>query len=165
MTLVWISKPVVEAISLSAIYYCICPFLCSCRSFNPSLCRLWPFLLSYVTREFTRRRRRRQRERQNINGFRLAKQQLCTCITLFCTFLCRRYTTTTFTFCRGREHKKAIFFFFSWTLMQFFGIHLQKHFSSIQWRIKGDGISVIKFEAAQIHYLSDFFVPIAVVLA
>ena len=25
----------------------------------------------------------------------LAKQQLCTCITLFCTFLCRRCTTTT----------------------------------------------------------------------
>ena len=27
--------------------------------------------------------------------FRQAKQQLCTCITLFCTFLCRRCTTTT----------------------------------------------------------------------
>ena len=25
----------------------------------------------------------------------LAKQQLCTCITLFCTFLCSRCTTTT----------------------------------------------------------------------
>ena len=29
------------------------------------------------------------------NRFRLAKQQLCTCITLFCTFLCRHCTTTT----------------------------------------------------------------------
>ena len=29
------------------------------------------------------------------NRFRLAKQQLCSCITLFCTFLCRRCTTTT----------------------------------------------------------------------
>ena len=27
------------------------------------------------------------------NRFRLAKQQLCTCITLFCNFLCRRCTT------------------------------------------------------------------------
>ena len=27
--------------------------------------------------------------------FRLAKQQLCACITLFCTFLCRRCTTKT----------------------------------------------------------------------
>ena len=49
--------------------------------------------------------------------------------------------------------------------MQFFGIELQKHFSSIQWRIKGDGISAIKFEAAQIHYLSEFFIAVAVVLA
>ena len=40
------------------------------------------------------RRRRRQRERQKSNRFRLAKQQLCTCITLFCTFLCRHCTTT-----------------------------------------------------------------------
>ena len=24
----------------------------------------------------------------------LGKQQLCTCVTLFCTFLCRHYTTT-----------------------------------------------------------------------
>ena len=29
------------------------------------------------------------------NRFRRAKQQLCTCITLFCTFPCRRCTTTT----------------------------------------------------------------------
>ena len=41
------------------------------------------------------RRRRRQWVRQKSNRFRLAKQQLCTCITLFCTFLCRRCTTTT----------------------------------------------------------------------
>ena len=34
-------------------------------------------------------RRRRQRERQKRNMFRLEKQQLCTSITLFCTFLCR----------------------------------------------------------------------------
>ena len=30
-----------------------------------------------------RRRRRRQRERQKSNRFTLAKQQLCTCVTLF----------------------------------------------------------------------------------
>ena len=44
--------------------------------------------------ELMQRRRRRQRERQKSNRFRLAKQQLCTCITLFCTFLCRHCTTT-----------------------------------------------------------------------
>ena len=30
------------------------------------------------------------------------KQQLCTCITLFCTFLCRRYTTSTWNFLISR---------------------------------------------------------------
>ena len=39
-------------------------------------------------------RRRRQRQLQS-NRIRLAKQQLCTCITLFCTLLCRSCTTTT----------------------------------------------------------------------
>ena len=48
-----------------------------------------------VIRELTQRRRRRQRERQKSKRFRLAKQQLCTCIPLFCTFLCRHCTTTT----------------------------------------------------------------------
>ena len=39
--------------------------------------------------------RRRQRVRQESNGFRLAKQQLCTCIMLFWTFVnCRCMTTT-----------------------------------------------------------------------
>ena len=33
------------------------------------------------------------------NRFRLAKQQLCTCITLFCTFLCRYCMTTAWTEC------------------------------------------------------------------
>ena len=34
--------------SLSVFYYCICACLRRCRNFNPSLCRLSPFHLSYV---------------------------------------------------------------------------------------------------------------------
>ena len=45
-------------------------------------------------RELKQRRRRRQRGRQKSNRLRLAKQQLCTCITLFRTFLCRCCTTS-----------------------------------------------------------------------
>ena len=45
--------------------------------------------------ELKQRRRWRQRGGQKSKRFRLAKQQLCTCITLFCTFLSRRCTTTT----------------------------------------------------------------------
>ena len=43
--------------------------------------------------EFKMPRRRRQRERQKSNRLRLAKQQLCTRVTLFCTFLYRYCTT------------------------------------------------------------------------
>ena len=84
------------------------------------------------------------------NGLRLAKQQLCTCITRFCSFLSRRCTTTKL-LRRGREHKTTTLAFNS------------KNIASI-WRIKRDVISVIKFEAAQIHILSDVFVAFAVVV-
>ena len=46
-------------------------------------------------KEITVSLRRRQRERQKNSRLRLAKQQFCTCITLFCTFLCCHGTTTT----------------------------------------------------------------------
>ena len=41
---------------------------------------------------------RRQQQRQKSNRFRMANQQLYTCITLFCTFLCRHCSTTTWNF-------------------------------------------------------------------
>ena len=70
-------------------------------------------------RELKQRRRRRQRERQKGNKFRLAKQQLCTCLTLFCTFLNIYFLhfflnvkMPNFTFCRGREQKTTTFFSF-----------------------------------------------------
>ena len=50
---------------------------------------------SASNRELKQRRRRGQREQQKSNRFRSAKQQLCTCLTLFCIFLSRRCTTTT----------------------------------------------------------------------
>ena len=63
-----------------------------------------------------RRRRRRQRERQkSTHRFTLAKQQLCTCITLLSTVLCRCCTLVkvpNFTFCRGREQNTATLFLF-----------------------------------------------------
>ena len=47
------------------------------------------------------RRRRWQRERQS-SRFRQAKEQLCTCITLFFTLLCRHCTTMTWNFLISR---------------------------------------------------------------
>ena len=54
--------------------------------------------LRYNMRELKQRRRRRQRERWKSSWFRLANQQLCTCITLFCPFLWRSCTTTSWDF-------------------------------------------------------------------
>ena len=47
--------------------------------------------------------------------------------------------------------------------IQSFRIQLQK-IANI-WRIKRDGISAIKFEAARLHFLSDVFVAVAIVVA
>ena len=54
-------------------------------------------------RELKQRQRRRQRKRQQRSRFRSAKQQLCTFITLFCTFLCRRCKYTTWNFLISRS--------------------------------------------------------------
>ena len=69
-----------------------------------------------------------------------------------------------FTFCGGREHKTTTFFFFLWTSIQSFRIQLQKKIAKI-WRIECDKISGIKFEAVRLHFLSDVFEAIAVVVA
>ena len=55
-------------------------------------------------RELMQRRRRRQRERQKSNRQIFAKQQLCTCITLFCIFLCRHCNTCTTATCANSVH-------------------------------------------------------------
>ena len=93
--------------------------LCNGRSKLITLCLspLPRFLSS--PRAFNFASRRLQRERQKTNRFRLAKQQLCTCITFFCTFLSAvvphdyNVKVPNFTFCRVREHKTTTFFFFS----------------------------------------------------
>ena len=54
------------------------------------------------------------------NRFRLEKQELWKCITLFCTFLCRHCTTTTrkclvpITFCGGIVHDTGVTFAPGW---------------------------------------------------
>ena len=68
-----------------------------------------------------------------------------------------------FMFVEEGNKNTTTFFFFSWTLMQSFRFN-SKQIANI-WRIKRDEISAIKFEAAQIHFLSDVFVAVAVVFA
>ena len=110
------------------------------------------------SREFTQRRRRRRRERQKSNRFRQAKQQLCTCITRFCTFLCRRCKTTRWNclislFVEDGNKRQQLSFSFP----DFWCSPLEFNYKKIAniWRNKRDGISAIKFAAGQIHFLSD----------
>ena len=100
-------------------------------------------------RELKQRRRQRQRERQNSYRLRLAKQQLCTCITLFCTLLFHCHVKVpNLTFYRGRKHRTT-FFFFSPTLIHSFRIQLQKILPTSDEHIEQDGMSAIKFKAAR----------------
>ena len=91
--------------------------------------------------------------------FRLAKQQLCTCITLFWTFLCRHCTTTTWTrllssFVEDVNTRQRLSFFFP-----------EPRYSLLQLRSrKNCQKNAIKFEAAQLYLLSDVFIAVAVVV-
>ena len=99
--------------------------------------------------------------------FRLAKQQLCTCITLFCTFLSRRCTTTTWKCLISRFVKDGNTgqqLSFSFLELWHSPSELNSQKIANMWQIKRDGISAIKFEAARIHFLSDVFVAFSVVV-
>ena len=91
--------------------------------------------------------------------FRLAKQQLCTRITLFWTFLCRHCTTTTWTrllssFVEDVNTRQRLSFFFP-----------EPRYSLLQLRsTKNCQKNAIKFEAAQLYLLSDVFIAVAVVV-
>ena len=118
------------------------------------------FVHLFVIRELKQQRRRRQRERQQSKRLRLTKQQLCTFITLFSTFFSRHCTTITWKrlisrFVEDGNSRLQLSFSFPqfWYSPSQFN---SKQFGNI-WRIKRDGLSTTKFEAARIHFLSDVF--------
>ena len=93
----------------------------------------------------------------------LAKQQLWTCIMLFCTFLSRCCTATTWKclisrFVEDGKTRHQLSFYFLELWYSPFRIQLQKNLPEFDWRIKRNGIVAIEFEAARIHVLSDVFV-------
>ena len=120
------------------------------------------------TGELKQRRRWRQQERQKSKRSRLTKQQLCTCITLFCTFLCRRCTTTTWKCLISRfveDGNTGQQLSFSFVELWYSPSELNCQKIANIWQTERDGISAIKFEAARIHFLSDVFVAFSVVVA
>ena len=119
-----------------------------------------------VIRELRQRRRRRQRELQKSNRFILAKEQLCTCITLFFTFFSCRCETTTWKclmsrFVENVNTRQQLSFSFPEPWYSPLGLNSKKIFQHLT--IKRDGISVIKYEAARIHFLCDVFVAVTVI--
>ena len=112
-----------------------------------------------VNRELEQQRQRQQRERQKCNRSRLAKQQLCTSITLFCTFLSLRRTNTTWEypiwrFIAGRNIRQQL----SFSSPEHWYSSLEFNCKKIAniWRIKRDGISATKFEAARTLFCTFF---------
>ena len=65
-------------------------------------------ILDHNNGELKQGRRRQQRERRKTNRFILAKQQLCTCITLFCTILSGRCTIATWNFLISRTRSMEL---------------------------------------------------------
>ena len=88
----------------------------------------------------------------------LAKQQLCTCITLFCTKISRRCKTATWNFlislAHFMEYPAQVFLFV--TYIRSFRIQRQK-ISQTFWQIKYYWRRSMKFESVRIHFLSDVF--------
>ena len=84
-----------KAYDVMYIPYCLCSK--ERRSFWRHVTMLTKFV-DHNNKELKTRHRRRQRELEKSNRFILAKQQLCTCITLFCMFLSRRCRAATWNF-------------------------------------------------------------------
>ena len=90
-----------------------------------------------------------------------AKQQLCTCITLFSTFLWHPLhfhdaTLPNATFYGGREHKTRSFSFSFWTWLQISSWKIRR--PNFQWQINWESwINSIKFRITQIHFFIDSF--------
>ena len=86
---------------------------------------------------------------------------------LFCTFLCNRCTTATWNFLISlfwrtwAQENDCLLFFLNFD----YEVHLvSEKFSNI-WRIEQDTINTMKPEAVRIHFWSDVFVTVAVLVA
>ena len=98
------------------------------------------------------------------NRFKLAKQQLCTCITLFCTFLSRRCKSATWNFLISRARFMELMntaqeFSFSFCKLRYgpFGFNPRQFRQDFKNKKKLNKIAM-KFETVRgIHFLRDVF--------
>ena len=89
------------------------------------------------------------------NKFILAKQQLCTCITLFCTFFsccCTTVTCAHFTEQVNTTQKVS----FSFSKLTYGPVRFNPEKISNIWQMKWNWIRWMKFETVRIYFLSEF---------
>ena len=116
-------------------------------------------------RDLKIRRQSRRRDTSKSNRFRLAKQQLCTCITLFCTIVCHYCTTTTWKCIISRfmeyvNKQRRNLLPLSEQLDKALRDSIPGEFLYI-WKSKWYGIIAMKTEKTRIHCKSDPFAAVA----
>ena len=123
----------------------------------------WRYLSRcFNKRELKQRRRRRNENGKKTKGLNWQNNNFARASRLFCTFLCRRCTTITWKclisrFVQDGNTKQPCSFRFP--KLWYNPLTSKKHANL--WQIKRVG----KFEAAQIYFLSDVFVAVAVIVA
>ena len=124
----------------------------------------------HIIRDLKQRRRRRQQQRQKNDWF--YEQNNCSARTsrFLVHFFDVHCTTTTWkppnaTFCGGRGHTTTHFPFSIWTWIK--PLRIQLHWRKVAyiWIIERFPIDAIKFERTQIHFFSDVFTAVVVVVA
>ena len=153
---------------LTGAYPRVLVWVSCCSSFTIPQCTSKVYRASpscKVNWELKQWRQRRQRGRQKSNRFYYAKQQLCTCITLFCTFLYRPCTTTTWKcnskFYGGRKQATTNLFF-SLNLSAVLKKSTPGKFA-YTCHFKQIGINATKIEKTGIHFKTDVFAAVAFV--
>ena len=123
----------------------------------------------HIIRDLKQRRRRRQQQRQKNDWFYEQNSCSARASRLLVHFFDVHCTTTTWkppnaTFCGGRGHTTTNFPFSIWTWTK--PLRTQLHWRKVAyiWIIEQFQIDAIKFERTQIHFFTDVFTAVVVVV-
>ena len=125
----------------------------------------------HIIRELKQRRRRRQQQQHKKNNWFYEQNNCSTrALRFLVNFFDVHCTTTTWkpsnaAFCGGRGNTTTNFPFSIWTWTKSLRIQLQETEVAYIWIIERFQIDVIKFERTQIHFFSDVFTAVVVVVA
>ena len=124
----------------------------------------------HIIRDLKQRRRRRQQQQHKKNNWFYEQNNCSTRASRFLVnFFDVHCTTTTWkpsnaAFCGGRGNTTTNFPFSIWTWTKPLRIQLQEAEVAYIWIIERFQIDVIKFERTQIHFFSDVFTTVVVVI-